>query len=83
MGKRVSGTPFLRVSGMSPLLTLAGGAYVPTVVVGMCAPFGVVGVCHATICMPWAFITALWHVEDLTMGADHDFASSSRLIRFS
>jgi hypothetical protein len=38
---------------------------------------------HATIRMPCAFIVALWHVEDPTMGADHDFASSSRLIRFS
>jgi hypothetical protein len=36
----------------------------------MYAPFGVVGVYHATICMPWAFIVALWHVEDPTMGAD-------------
>ena len=24
---------------------------------------------HATICMPWAFIVALWHVEEPTMGA--------------
>ena len=24
---------------------------------------------HATICMPWAFIVALWLVEDPTMGA--------------
>jgi len=45
------------------------GAYVPTVVVGLYAPFGVVGVYHATICMPWAFIVALWHVEDPTTGA--------------
>jgi hypothetical protein len=35
----------------------------------MYAPFGVVEVYHATICMPWAFIVALWHVEDPTMGA--------------
>ena len=49
--------------------SLAGGAYVPTLVVGMYAPFGVVGVYHATICMPWAFIVALWHVEDPTTGA--------------
>jgi hypothetical protein len=42
---------------------------VPTVVVGMYAPFGVEGVYHPTICMPWAFIVALWHVEDPTMGA--------------
>jgi hypothetical protein len=42
---------------------------VPTVVVGMYAPFGVVGVYHATTCKPWAFIVALWHVEDPTMGA--------------
>ena len=41
----------------------------PTVVVGMYAPFGVVGVYDAGICMPWAFIVALWHVEDPTMGA--------------
>jgi hypothetical protein len=45
------------------------GAYVPTVVVGMYAPVGAAGVYHATICMPWAFIAALWHVEDPTMGA--------------
>ncbi len=45
-------------------------AYVPTVVVGRYAPFGIAGVYHATICMPWAFIVALWHVEDPTMGAD-------------
>jgi len=38
---------------------------------------------HATICMPWASMVALWRVEDPTLGADHDFASSSRLIRFS
>jgi hypothetical protein len=42
---------------------------VPTVVVGMYAPFGVAGVYDAGICMPWAFIVALWHVEDPTMGA--------------
>jgi hypothetical protein len=24
---------------------------------------------HAMICIPWAFIVALWHVEDPTMGA--------------
>ena len=45
-----------------------GGAYLPTVVVGMYAPFGVAEVYHATICMPWAFPAALWHVEDPTMG---------------
>jgi len=43
-------------------------AYVPTVVVGRYAPFGIAGVYHATICMPWAFIVALWHVEDPTTG---------------
>ena len=46
-----------------------GGACVPAVVVGMYAPFGVEGVYHATICMPWGFILALWHVGDRTMGA--------------
>jgi len=35
----------------------------------MYAPVGVVGVYHATICMPRAFIVALWQVEDPTMGA--------------
>jgi hypothetical protein len=44
-------------------------AHVPTVAVGMYAPFGVAAVHHATICMPWEFIVALWHVEDPTMGA--------------
>jgi hypothetical protein len=48
---------------------ITGGAYVPTVVVGMYAPFGVAGVYHATICVPWAFIVGLWHVERPTMGA--------------
>ena len=42
----------------------------PTLVVGMYAPFGDVGVCRDTTCMPWAFMVALWHVEDATMGAD-------------
>jgi hypothetical protein len=51
-----------------PLVPRTGGAYVPTVVVGM-APFAVLGIQHASICMPWAFIVALWHAEDPTMGA--------------
>ena len=41
----------------------------PAFVVGMYAPFRVVGVYHATICMPWAYIVALWHAEDPMMGA--------------
>jgi len=49
---------------------MIAGADVPTVVVGMYAPFGIAGVYHATICMPWAFLVALWHVEDPTMGAE-------------
>ena len=35
----------------------------------MYVPFGVVGVYHATICMPWAFVVALWHLEGPTTGA--------------
>jgi hypothetical protein len=36
---------------------------------GKYASFGFVGVHHATICMPWAFTVAPWHVEGPTVGA--------------
>jgi len=63
------GLGYRTLGGRWQAAVCAGGAYVPTLVVGMYAPFGVVGVYHATIYMPWAFIVALWHVEDPTMGA--------------